>query len=320
MNAIAKPTHAAVVPAGLRPQSFAELERFAAMAAKSSLVPKDYANRPENIMIAIQMGSELGLAPLQSLQNISVINGRPALWGDAMLALCQASPVCEDIIESLAGEGDSMTATCVAKRARRSPVNSRFGVADAKRAGLWNKAGPWQQYPQRMLQLRARGFALRDAFPDLLRGLISAEEASDIPPDSFAGPTIEAKAEEPPVRAAAASVKREERIAKLAPTYDEQPAREYPFATNKGGQVYSSSGEYLEAWRRTIEACRRTDALDKVATAAEMNRGAIAAIGAFDPGTAAEVCEMIAAAMPDAPAADEVDASWPGPDPEKMQA
>jgi hypothetical protein len=32
-----------------------------------------------------------------------------------------------------------------------------------------------------MLQMRARGFALRDAFPDVLKGLITAEEAQDMP-------------------------------------------------------------------------------------------------------------------------------------------
>jgi hypothetical protein len=52
-------------------------------------------------------------------------------------------------------------------------------VAEAKKAGLWGKQGPWTQYPRRMLQMRARGFALRDAFPDVLRGLVTAEEAAD---------------------------------------------------------------------------------------------------------------------------------------------
>jgi len=299
MNAIAK--HAAVVPAGLRPQSFAELERFAAMAAKSSMVPKDYINRPENVMVAIQMGSELGLAPLQSLQNISVINGRPAIWGDAMIGLCRASPTCEDVIETIDGDGDALTATCIAKRRGSTPTTSRFSVADAKRAGLWNKGGPWQQYPQRMLQLRARGFALRDAFPDLLRGLISAEEARDIPPDSFAGPTIEAKAE-PPVRAAAAAMPRDERMAKLAPVYDtpeaDDDAPQYPFATKKGGRIFNTGSEWMENWRRTVEACKRTDALDKLVEAAAMNAGPIAVVEEFDPQAAAEVRTMLAEALP----------------------
>ncbi len=50
---------------------------------------------------------------------------------------------------------------------------------DAKKAGLWGKAGPWSQYPKRMLQMRARSFALRDKFADALSGLIMAEEAQD---------------------------------------------------------------------------------------------------------------------------------------------
>ncbi|KXV66610.1 recombinase family protein [Gluconobacter oxydans] len=165
--------------------SFNELMRFAEIAAGSGMVPKEYVGKPAAILIAVQMGSELGLAPMQSMQNIAVINGRPSIWGDALLGLVKASPVCDDVVETMEGEGDRMTAICVAKRKGKSPVEARFSVQDAKDAGLWSKPGPWKQYPKRMLQMRARGFALRDAFPDVLRGLITAEEAADIPQDDF---------------------------------------------------------------------------------------------------------------------------------------
>lgn len=181
----------------LRPANFSELAAFANMAAKSRMVPAAMQNKPEDIMLAIQMGSELGLAPMQAIQNVAVINGRPAVWGDALIGLCRASKECRDIQESTEGEGDNMTAVCVAMRHGASAVTARFSVADAKKAGLWGKQGPWQQYPTRMLQLRARGFALRDAFPDVLRGIISAEEARDMPTEAapYVGPTIEARAE-----------------------------------------------------------------------------------------------------------------------------
>lgn len=185
-------------PTVLRPQNFSELVEFARWASRSTMLPRDYIGKPENIMIAVQMGSELGLAPMQALQNISVINGRPAVWGDAMLGLCKASPVCEDIEERFEGDGDKLVSVCIAKRAGKKPVTQMFSVEDAKKANLWTKAGSWKEYPRRMLQMRARGFALRDAFPDVLRGLISVEEAQDIPPDPpFAGTTLEAKAEAP---------------------------------------------------------------------------------------------------------------------------
>lgn len=169
----------------IKMNSFDQLMRFAEMAATSGMVPSAYNGKPGAVLIAVQMGSELGLAPMQSLQNIAVINGRPSVWGDAMPALIKASPVCDDIIEAFEGSGENMVAICVAKRKGKAPVEARFSVEDAKAAGLWNKVGPWKNYPKRMLQMRARGFALRDAFPDVLRGLISAEEASDMPADNF---------------------------------------------------------------------------------------------------------------------------------------
>lgn len=178
----------------LRPASFNELATFANMAAKSALVPRDYQNKPENIMIAVQMGSEIGLAPMQAIQNIAVVNGRPAVWGDALPALCKMHPAWQGMKEEIQGEGDAMRAVCEVHRKGDNPVVVTFTVEDAKRAGLWGKAGPWQQYPKRMLQMRARGFALRDAFPDALKGLISAEEAQDIPTDSFTGTTINSTA------------------------------------------------------------------------------------------------------------------------------
>jgi hypothetical protein len=142
--------------------------------------PKDFRGKPESCLLAIQHGAELGLSPMQSLQSIAVVNGRPSVYGDTALAVCKGSPVCEWVRETIEGEGEHMVAVCQAKRrGDAQPVESRFGVAEAKKAGLWGKQGPWTQYPRRMLQMRARGFALRDAFPDVLRGLVTAEEAAD---------------------------------------------------------------------------------------------------------------------------------------------
>ena len=134
---------------------------------------------------------------------LAVINGRPSIWGDAALALVMGSPVCEFVRERIEGDGDSLTAVCETKRrGYPAPSVTQFSVADAKRAGLWGKAGPWTQYPKRMLQLRARGFALRDAFPDVLKGLVTAEEAQDYPADT-AAPAAPQKPEPPRIEAKA---------------------------------------------------------------------------------------------------------------------
>jgi hypothetical protein len=162
-----------------------EAMQFSEMLASSSMVPKAYQGKPNDVLVCVQWGYEMGLAPMQALQNIAVINGKPSVYGDAMMALVQSSPVCEDIEEYFEGEGTTNpVAVCVAKRKGRKPVVTKFSVEDAKRAGLWGKGGPWTAYPKRMLQMRARGFALRDAFPDVLKGMITAEEAQDYPDEA----------------------------------------------------------------------------------------------------------------------------------------
>lgn len=172
---------------GLALATFDDAFRFSKMVASSEFAPKEFRGKPESCLLAIQHGAELGLGPMQSLQCIAVINGRPSIWGDAALALVQSSPVCEYVTEGIeeGKEGETLVAVCTAKRrGYPKPTVVRFTVADAKKAGLWGKSGPWSQYPKRMLQLRARGFALRDAFPDVLKGLVTAEEAQDYPTPS----------------------------------------------------------------------------------------------------------------------------------------
>jgi hypothetical protein len=164
------------------PTNFEEAWRFAKIIADSSLAPKNYANKPGDILVAIQMGMELGLQPMQALANIAVVNGRASVWGDAVVAVCMQHPLFGGIEETVEGEGQAAVAACVVTRKGMAPVVRTFSMNDAKVAGLLGKQGPWSQYPRRMLQMRARGFAVRDAFPDALRGLVSQDEAADMEP------------------------------------------------------------------------------------------------------------------------------------------
>lgn len=165
------------------PTNLAEAMRFAEILAKSGMVPKEYVEKPEAIVVAIQMGMEVGLQPMQAIQNISVINGRPSIWGDGALALVKTHPEFEYIKEDdLEAIRKNSKAVCSIKRRGQPEVKVTFSVEDAKMAGLWGRTGPWTTYWPRMLQMRARGFAIRDSFPDALKGIILREEAMDIPP------------------------------------------------------------------------------------------------------------------------------------------
>lgn len=155
--------------------------KISEIIANSGVCPTAYKGKPGDVLVAMQMGAEVGLKPMQALQNIAVINGKPSIYGDAMLAICRQSKQFEYITERYIPEKNGYI--CIVKRRNEPEFQQTFDEKDARQAGLWGKQGPWTLYSKRMLQMRARGFALRDAFPDLLRGIITGEEAEDLPPE-----------------------------------------------------------------------------------------------------------------------------------------
>jgi RecT family len=167
-------------PAAIVPRTMDEAYRLGKAICAAGMAPKGM-DTPEKCMIAIMRGLEVGLSPMQAIDKIAIVNGRPTIWGDGALGLVRASGLCEWVRETLQGSGDYRTAVCEVKRkGEPDPIKRAFSVQDAKRAGLWNKQGPWQQYPERMLGMRARAFALRDGFADILGGLYLQEEMEGV--------------------------------------------------------------------------------------------------------------------------------------------
>lgn len=162
---------------GMNIGSLTEAMTLAEFFAKSELVPKDYQSKPGNIVVAWQKGFELGLSPSQALESIAVINGRASLWGDTVLAMVRKSGLMESFIEEVTETEAIVTAK---RKGEPNPIIRSFSMDDAKKAGLAGKAGPWTNYPKRMMQMRARAFVLRDGFADVLKGMSIAEEAQDI--------------------------------------------------------------------------------------------------------------------------------------------
>ena len=163
---------------GIVPQTFEECYRMAKLLAISGMVPDSYRDKPDACCVAIMQGLELGLSPIAAVNSIAVINARPSVWGDGALAVVRAS----GLVESFKETDDGEMATCTIKRRDEAePIVRTFSMKDAALAGLAGKAGPWKSYPQRMRQMRARSWAMRDGFADVLKGLHIAEEAQDIP-------------------------------------------------------------------------------------------------------------------------------------------
>jgi hypothetical protein len=220
------------------PQTLDEAMKLATVLAQSNMLPKQFQEKPENVLVAMMWSHNLNIPAIQGMQYIAVVNGRPSLYGDGLLAVCLNSGLVQDIKEEFQkdAEGNVVAICTVTRQGKPTPVVGTFSVNDAKRAGLWGKTGPWTQYPKRMLKMRARSFALRDAFPDVLSGMASAEEMEDVIEVRPSAPTApvdapaQAEITEPRKMPRRRKAKAEEQPAEVAPVPKPEQVQPEPVA------------------------------------------------------------------------------------------
>ena len=165
---------------GVELRSIGEAFGFAKLLADGGWLPKGVS--PTAAVLAVAQGASIGLTPFQSVQQIAVVNGRPTLYGDGLNAAVRRSGLMEnEKVEKFRAADGHVVAVRVTvwRKGMKDPVVGEFSEKMARQAGLWGKAGPWTQYPDRMMFNRARAFAYRDGFADVLSGVRSAEEEED---------------------------------------------------------------------------------------------------------------------------------------------
>lgn len=188
-------------PFTLLPETVEQAMKLSELIAASDLAPKNFKDKPGNCYIAIQMGMEVGLSPMQSIQNICVINGRPAIYGDLGkgLLLSKGCKIEERDIKEIRVSGE---ACCRITRKDGRFAMRTYSIEDAGK--LVRKEGPWQTDKYRMLAWRAFWFAARDVAADLLHSLTGVEEVRDYVETEALPPIPE------PQRASTAEEKKEE--------------------------------------------------------------------------------------------------------------
>ena len=159
--------------------SMAEVWRFAEIISTSPLVPKDFQSRPASVLLAIEWGVELGIPPLQALQNIAVINGKPSIYGELGMALVQQRAGIDLVRFETSYDSDKKIARVVIERKNPSgdsiTADESFSWQDAVAAGLAGK-DTYKSYPNNMLTWRAFWRAAKRTYSDLLRGMPGREE------------------------------------------------------------------------------------------------------------------------------------------------
>ncbi len=163
-------------------KDFNELGSFCESYAKSDAAMKCYQDKPANAIVAVMYGYELGMEPITSLNNIYIINNRPALFAECIHGLVKSSKVCEYVHFKYIGTeyDDDFGVQVTSKRKDDTePLVSQFTVADAKKANLWGNRDSWVKYPKRLLFARSLSFNLQDNFPDITKGIKTYEVVAD---------------------------------------------------------------------------------------------------------------------------------------------
>lgn len=168
------------------PQTFEDAFRLAKMYVASKMLPNRYTT-PESVVAAQQYAAELGITGIIALRQIAIINGTPALFGDLPLAIVRGKGQLEKIDEFLVTEDGTriclknknldapfFAAVCILKRKGEEEREFVYSITDAKVAGLWDR-NVWKPHPKRMIQMRTRGWGLKDVFADALSGIAQGE-------------------------------------------------------------------------------------------------------------------------------------------------
>lgn len=155
------------------PDELAVLKQYGEILFKSGMVPT-HIKSPEAAIVAIRYAHQLGVDEITGMQNMFVLNGKPAAMAGLLHSL---------ILRDHGGRAikviESSAERCVLE-CRRSDSNEVVQVSytadEAEAAGLLKKDGPWKQYPADMLFARCISRAGRQVFRDSTMGMYTPEE------------------------------------------------------------------------------------------------------------------------------------------------
>lgn len=153
------------------------MQRQCAAFLKSQLLPTHIKTLEQAVTIAWK-GREMNLPPLYSLSNISVINGKPCLSAELMLALIYRNIPGSAAVFTTPPEKQHLECEAVVNRPNGATMKFRFSIEDAKRAGIYRQT--WEKYPAALLRARTISSFARAVFPDALMGCsYTPEEMGD---------------------------------------------------------------------------------------------------------------------------------------------
>lgn len=194
-------------------------KEYAEILSASNLLPRAYQKQPANVFTAMAMGEALGLKPIEAINSINVIQGKPALSAELMGAMVRRAG--HKLRITCTKNPPTATATLIRRDDPDAPFTVTWDEKAAARAGLWMSSPSWQKYPDQMMRARAVTEVCRMGAADALSGFVyTAEELGGEPQDPLAfSPVVE------PVQAEPETVEVIEVVEDPAPKSEPKPKR-----------------------------------------------------------------------------------------------
>lgn len=169
----------------LNAKTMNQIFKLAKIYASSAFVPSAYRGKPEDCFVAMELAMRMNVSPTFVMQQLYVVEGRPAWSGQAALALIRNSGKYVDIHYVMSGEPNTMTWGCCLQAVKVSTgetvTGSVVSMQLAKDEGWLDKRGSkWKTMPEQMLKYRAAAFFARSECPEVLMGFQTADEVRDI--------------------------------------------------------------------------------------------------------------------------------------------
>jgi hypothetical protein len=301
----------------MTPTSMESAIQLAEMMARGKLVPAHLHNSPGDCLMVVEQALRWAMSPFAVAQCTSVIQGKLMFEGKLVAAALNASGILSarlDYVFAGAGNDRAVTVRGTLKGETKAREVTVY-LAEAKTSnGMWIK-----QPDQQLVYAGTRVWARRHA-PEVMLGVYAPEEFDQAAP--FAGTTLDAEPEPAPVRAAAAAMAKEARVAKLAKVYD-APAREPPAKSPPGERTEMQWQSWIERLRNAAAVCTSRDMVAEIGGRPSVKD----ALENAPNWVRRDINDLLTdayARLPEADVVAELEAEgakdWPGPDPEKAQA
>ena len=163
--------------------SFSQNWNMAVQLSKSDIIPDNYKNKPQNVVIAIALANQMQLDPFTVMQNLAIIKGKTSWSGSFCKTLIERTGKYKNLELNYVGEKGKDSYGCYLSAVRVSDgkvINGPTVTMAMAKAEKWTSNSKWLTLTDLMLAYRCQSFFCRLYVPEAMNGIYTSEEVDEM--------------------------------------------------------------------------------------------------------------------------------------------